>query len=545
MESSNINYELKHKKRSSCEYLSSKILSNQLNNSIILKNNFYETHGRLRKKAIDNFFSQKRARTLILDSNIDNNTENELTSYNLVSILSMNKILEILLKENSDYTSIIQSINSLVKLSSKNLEEVNQIIINNKIDIILFKKLEKYSEYDAKSIKNQDLLIINEIIWLFGNLFSLNNSKIFESLEKIYTDESNVIKILSNFLRSDNKEIFFQTIFALNNYCLEKEKYINYIFNLGIFEKTIQMAKTKGIAEKDLTETLAFILTCARENSKKNVFNISSSFQLLTNLLLHKSELIVQLTIQILTYIIKKYDNICNQSSIIDNLNEVIKNAKNSSLINDSLTLLVHISNKKGNNNLIVNSSIFTTITNYFCYKNLERGKQKIDGSILDNILKLFLNLVSTQSFFDSLKENDFYLLNSITNHLNSKSYFTTHIILSICYSLLGSQAFSNLEFYFSNVLLYKLIELIQYGSNTVNLTISACLIYKIISNSHSNKENVKLIIHNSSLLDVVSNYLSKPESIYNERNFKTSFIALEKKLLSMNDVEYDNIMKE
>ena len=545
MENSSTNYEIKTKKRSSCEYLASKILSQQLNNSINLKTNFFETHGRLRKKAIDNFFTQKRARTLILDSNIDNNPQSELSSYNLVTILPINKILEILLNENSDYTSIIQSINSLVKLSSKNLEEVNQVIINNHIDIILFKKLEKYSEYDLKSIQNQDLLIINEIIWLFGNLFSLNDSKIFESLEKRYTDDLNVIKILSNFLLNDNKEIFFQTIFALNNYCLENEKHINYIFNLGIFEKTIQMAKTKGIAEKDLTETLAFILTCARENSKKNVFNISSCFQLLTNLLLHKSDLIVQLTIQILTYIIKKYDNISNQSSIIDNLNEVIKNAKGSALINDSLTLLINISNKKGNNNLIVNSPIFTTITNYFCNENVQKANKKLDISIFDNILKLFLNLVSTQTFLDSLKENNFYLLNSITNNLNSKSYFTTHIILSICYSLIGNHAFSNLELYFSNVLLYKLIELIQFGSNIVNLTISACLIYKIISNSQSNKEMIKVILQNSSLLDVVSNYLSKPESIYNERNFKTSFIALETKHPSMNDDEYDKIMKE
>ena len=92
MENSSTNYEIKTKKRSSCEYLASKILSQQLNNSINLKTNFFETHGRLRKKAIDNFFTQKRARTLILDSNIDNNPQSELSSYNLVTILPINKI---------------------------------------------------------------------------------------------------------------------------------------------------------------------------------------------------------------------------------------------------------------------------------------------------------------------------------------------------------------------------------------------------------------------------------------------------------------------
>ena len=122
--------------------------------------------------------------------------------------------------------------------------------------------------------------------------------------------------------------------------------------------------------------------------------------------------------------------------------------------------------------------------------------------------------------------------MNRLIQRIGVVSQFETHILLSVFYALISKAPYENFKSLYENVLIFKLVEIIQRDDSIKNLTISACLIIKIIKLSST---SVKRILRNCGLSDVVSNFIVNNKKIESDSNLKQAFTALERILSKIN----------
>ena len=174
---------------------------NDLNGHNILKGES------LRKNNVQNILLQKRFKIISEIQNEDND-EKILINSNLIKILEINEIISLFnnQKVNENKLFLFQSIYSLNKLSSSNLNYVNDIIINNKIHEEIFKILNKYSNNEIDYL---DRLTIKHSLSLLNNLFYI--------LSGIYSFQGctrSLIILLSIFSSSSLHSAEFRSIFV-------------------------------------------------------------------------------------------------------------------------------------------------------------------------------------------------------------------------------------------------------------------------------------------------------------------------------------------
>ena len=279
-----------------------------------MKNNVLETHLTLRKKKLENILMEKR-RINTLSPNDD------LSQYNLLKLLPIETSVSILKNERTDYTTVIQSLFSLVKLSDREVGKINAAIIESNLHVNLFKVLEEFSNKDESELKQEDVMIVSQLLLLFGNLFTLVNNPLF-----VFFTQNKFLDTICNFLNYQNRSVPFNAIFTLNSYILEDENYAIYLVQNGIIEKVIKIAKMKSNQDKNILDCLAFLMNLIKATQVEHVEKIFSSFQFLSTLLNHSNELIVQITIKILSDVTKRF-NIGEKLiafSILDNIDNVL-----------------------------------------------------------------------------------------------------------------------------------------------------------------------------------------------------------------------------
>lgn len=232
---------------------------NDLNGHNILKGES------LRKNNVQNMLLQKRFKIISEIQNEDND-EKILINSNLIKILEINEIISLFnnQKVNENKLFLFQSIYSLNKLSSSNLNYVNDIIINNNIHEEIFKILNKYSNNEIDYL---DRLTIKHGLSLLNNLFYLNNNPLFQFILK-----NKYFGILIKFLYFDDIDISYQTIDLFILLILENEEFKNELNSLGIFEKIVKMAKKENIREIYLYDCLNYINQVILYQIKKNSF---------------------------------------------------------------------------------------------------------------------------------------------------------------------------------------------------------------------------------------------------------------------------------
>ena len=488
-----------------------------------MKNNVLETHLTLRKKKLENILMEKR-RINTLSPNDD------LSQYNLLKLLPIETSVSILKNERTDYTTVIQSLFSLVKLSDREVGKINAAIIESNLHVNLFKVLEDFSNKDESELKQEDVMIVSQLLLLFGNLFTLVNNPLF-----VFFTQNKFLDTICNFLNYQNRSVPFNAIFTLNSYILEDENYAIYLVQNGIIEKVIKIAKMKSNQDKNILDCLAFLMNLIKATQVEHVEKIFSSFQFLSTLLNHSNELIVQITIKILSDVTKRF-NIGEKLmafSILDNidnvLNKLFRSQNKFFLIPDTINILVNLSIDNSTANAILSSNVFMNLTFFFCNDNSNQN-HKINTQIIENTSKLYLRSFASNLFVDFLKENSI-LVNRLAQYIGVISQFETHILLSVFYALLSKAPYENFKSLYETVLIFKLIEVIQSDDSVKNLTISACLIIKIIKLS---SKSIKQILSNCGLCDVVSNFIVNNKKIDSDSNLRQAFTALEKILLKL-----------
>ena len=490
-----------------------------------MKSNVLETHLTLRKRKLDNILMEKRRISAITPND-------DLSQYNLLKMLSLEEIISNLKNEQTNYTTVIQSLFSLVKLSDEEVGKTNAAIIASNLHVNLFKVLENFSYKDESTFTQEEFMILSQLLLLFGNLFTLINNPLF----LIFSSENKFLDTICKFLNFQNRSIIFKAIFALNSFILEDEKFAIYLVQNGVIEKVLKIAKIKSNQDRDILDSLAFLMNLLKATQLEQVEKIFSSFQLLSSLLNHSNDLVVQMTLKILSDITRRF-NIGEKLiafSILDNidnvLNKFFRNQSKLFLIPDTINILVNLSIDNSTVNSILSSKVFMTLTVFFCEDNFIKN-HKINTQIIENTSKLYLRSFASNLFVDFLKANSIFV-NCLIQRIGVISQFETHILLSVFYALISKAPYENFKSLYENVLIFKLVEIIQRDDSIKNLTISACLIIKIIKLSST---SVKRILRNCGLSDVVSNFIVNNKKIESDSNLKQAFTALERILSKIN----------
>lgn len=465
----------------------------------------------LRKKKINEILLKKR----LNNTNI-NNLQSELEiNEELLNIRKEHKINFNLLKEEiykiTDYLSS-QNIN-YIKYAIHLLKEysVNNDLTNEDIEIIKqFKTLDLLGL--ILQTYNNDIQIVNEIIWIFINI-QVNGSSDKDFLLSIISEK--LLMLYLNLLNSNYDKIVISILWMLDDLVIH-EKYKTIIFNHNIIEKIIDLSNLE-ICDVELSQyclqffsTLVHSLKYNKNNERdKNILNEIIKISCIN--LFNKNYASYYLSYKILSYISEISDK--DLLLKIEKEGAVVKILK-SKFKNDNIEIVLCgvkiISNLLCGSNQLIEDLIKMRVVDF--YENILKQFPQEKQIILYSLFGLF-NLSATKYEYKRCLINCIIFNETSFNYLiQSCDNFIHDIICDIMYNLSSTKNIEMLKFLYDKKAILKIVYLAyQEKNNKENLLKYIKIIERYI---HSFKDKEKDYIEYKNIEELYQNLINNNTNI-------------------------------